>query len=97
VAAIETGSRVCLAELIAALSLGTDLGLGHPMEHVLRQCVLALRLGERFGLGESERSVVYYVALLAWVGCHADSYEQARWFATTSRFGETSTPLTWSG
>ena len=50
------------------------------MEHVLRQCVLALQLGERFGLGESERSVVYYVALLAWVGCHADSYEQARWF-----------------
>lgn len=50
------------------------------MEHVLRQCVLALQLGERFDLGESERAVVYYVALLAWVGCHADSYEQARWF-----------------
>src|SRR5438045_5700955 len=50
------------------------------MEHVLRECVLALGLGERLGLAESERSVVYYVALLAWVGCHADSYEQARWF-----------------
>jgi HD-GYP domain-containing protein (c-di-GMP phosphodiesterase class II) len=71
---------VCLAELIAALSLGTDLGLGHPMEHVLRQCVIALGLGERCGLDESERVVVYYVALLAWVGCHVDSYEQARWF-----------------
>jgi HD-GYP domain-containing protein (c-di-GMP phosphodiesterase class II) len=76
----EGKSGVCLAELIAALSLGTDLGLGHPMEHVLRQCVIALGLGERFGLDESERSVVYYVALLAWVGCHVDSYEQARWF-----------------
>jgi HD-GYP domain-containing protein (c-di-GMP phosphodiesterase class II) len=76
----EGDSGVCLAELIAALSLGTDLGLGHPMEHVLRQCVLALGLGERFRLDESERSMVYYVALLAWVGCHADSYEQARWF-----------------
>jgi HD-GYP domain-containing protein (c-di-GMP phosphodiesterase class II) len=50
------------------------------MEHVLRQCVIALGLADCFGLGESERSVVYYVALLAWVGCHADSYEQARWF-----------------
>jgi HD-GYP domain-containing protein (c-di-GMP phosphodiesterase class II) len=50
------------------------------MEHVLRQCVIALGLAERFGLSESERSVVYYVALLAWVGCHADSYEQAHWF-----------------
>ena len=56
---MSSGSRVCLAELIGALSLGTDLGLGHPMEHVLRQCVLALQLGERFGLGESERPVVY--------------------------------------
>lgn len=50
------------------------------MEHVLRQCVIALGLAECFGLDESERSVVYYVALLAWVGCHADSHEQARWF-----------------
>ena len=71
---------VCLAELIAALSLGTDLGLGQPVEHVLRMCVLALGLAERFGLDESERSVVYYVALLAWVGCCVDSFEQARWF-----------------
>ena len=79
-AGTEGRSGVCLAELIAALSLGTDLGLGQPMEHVLRQCVIALGLAECFGLDESERSVVYYVALLAWVGCHADSHEQARWF-----------------
>jgi HD-GYP domain-containing protein (c-di-GMP phosphodiesterase class II) len=73
-------SGVRLAELIAALSLGTDLGLGQPMEHVVRECVLALGLAERLGLEERERLVVYYVALLAWVGCHADSFEQARWF-----------------
>jgi HD-GYP domain-containing protein (c-di-GMP phosphodiesterase class II) len=80
VAATEPRAGVRLAELIAALSLATDLGLGLPMEHVLRQCVVALGLSERLGLEESERTVVYYVALLAWVGCHADSYEQARWF-----------------
>ena len=66
--------------MLAALSLGTDLGLGQSPEHVLRMCVLALGLAERLGLEDSERSVVYYVALLAWVGCCADSYEQARWF-----------------
>ncbi|HET8673418.1 MAG TPA: HD domain-containing phosphohydrolase, partial [Thermoleophilaceae bacterium] len=76
----EADSSVCLAELIAALSLGTDLGLGQPMEHILRESVLASGLGERLGLDEGECSVMYYVALLAWVGCHADSYEQARWF-----------------
>jgi DNA-binding NarL/FixJ family response regulator len=48
-------SGVPLAELIAALSLGTDLGLGQPMEHVVRECVLALGLAERLGLEERER------------------------------------------
>ena len=71
---------VRLAELVAALSLGVDLGFGQPMEHVLRQCVIALRLAERAGLDDDARSVVYYTALLVNVGCHADAYEQAKWF-----------------
>jgi HD domain len=75
-----TGTRVRLAELIAMISLGTDLGMGQPMEHVLRQSLIALRLAERLGLDEATRGVVYYVSLLAWVGCHVDAYEQAKWF-----------------
>ena len=70
-----------LAELVAALSLGIDLGFGQPMEHVLRQCLIALRLAERMGLDEDERAVVYYTALLINVGCHSDAHEQAKWFA----------------
>jgi HD-GYP domain-containing protein (c-di-GMP phosphodiesterase class II) len=50
------------------------------MEHILRECLLAMRLGERLGLDDSQRAVAYYTALLAWVGCHVDAYEQARWF-----------------
>jgi HD-GYP domain-containing protein (c-di-GMP phosphodiesterase class II) len=73
-------SNVRLAELVATLSLGTDLGLGQPMEHVLRQCLIALRLSERFGFDEAQRQVVYYSGLLAWVGCFTDAYEQAKWF-----------------
>lgn len=72
--------RVRLAELVALLSLGTDLGLGQPMQHMIRACLIALRLGEGLGLAESERGVVYYSGLLAWVGCHTDAYEQAKWF-----------------
>ena len=75
-----TGAKVRLAELIAMLSLGTDLGLGLPMEHVMRQSLIALRLADRLGLDESTRGVVYYVGLIAWVGCHVDAYEQAKWF-----------------
>ena len=74
------GAHIRLAELIAALSLGIDLGFGQPMEHVLRQCLIALRLAERAGVEERERAVVYYTALLINVGCHTDAHEQARWF-----------------
>src|SRR5256714_7711799 len=72
--------QVRLAELVAALSLGIDLGFGQPMEHVLRQCLIALRLGEGLGLDGEARAVVYYTALLINVGCHTDAHEQAKWF-----------------
>jgi HD-GYP domain-containing protein (c-di-GMP phosphodiesterase class II) len=73
-------THVRLAELVAALSLGVDLGFGQPMEHVLRQCLIALRVAERVGLDEHARAVVYYTALLVNVGCHSDAHEQAKWF-----------------
>jgi HD-GYP domain-containing protein (c-di-GMP phosphodiesterase class II) len=72
--------QVRLAELVGALSLGIDLGFGQPMEHVLRQCLIALRLAEGLGLDEEQRAVVYYTALLVNVGCHTDAHEQAKWF-----------------
>lgn len=69
-----------LAELVGALSLAVDLGLGQPMEHLARSCLLACRLGERAGLDDDERASLYYVAMLGWVGCIADSHEAASWF-----------------
>jgi hypothetical protein len=41
------------------------------MEHKLRTCLLAVRLGELLGLDEDQLSDVYYVALLRWIGCTA--------------------------
>jgi HD-GYP domain-containing protein (c-di-GMP phosphodiesterase class II) len=72
--------QVRLAEVVAALSLGIDLGFGQPMEHVLRQCLIALRLAERLGVDEQTRVSVYYSALLVNIGCHTDAHEQAKWF-----------------
>ncbi len=72
--------RIRLAELVAALSLGVDLGFDQPMEHVLRQSLIALRLAERLGVDEQARVAVYYTALLTNVGCHSDAHEQAKWF-----------------
>ncbi|HLV98080.1 MAG TPA: HD domain-containing phosphohydrolase [Ktedonobacterales bacterium] len=69
-----------LAELMASLSLATDLGMGQPLEHALCSCVLAVRLGELLGLGEEELREVYYLALLHHIGCTADTYRMAALF-----------------
>jgi hypothetical protein len=41
---------VSLAELVATLSFVADLGMGRPMERVLRQTVVAMQLGSAFGV-----------------------------------------------
>src|SRR5439155_1158902 len=38
-----------LADLVAAFSIGCDLRLGQPMEHVLRSWRITARMGERMG------------------------------------------------
>ena len=54
-----------LAEVVASLSLTTDLAGGLPLEHGPRRNLLAVWLGEDLGLSADELSDVYYVALLA--------------------------------
>jgi hypothetical protein len=57
-----------VAELPVALSLATALGTGQPLEHGLRTCWLSLAAAEQLGLDATARSVVYFVALLRFVG-----------------------------
>ena len=78
--ATREADGVRLAELVASLSLATDLGLGQPEEHVLRMTVIATRLATAAGSSDDERASAFYVSLLGWVGCVADSHELARWF-----------------
>jgi len=57
------GEGVRAAEVIAALSLATDLGIGVPLEHGLDSTVFAMRLGERLGVdSEREAEVMGLVA-----------------------------------
>jgi len=82
----EGDSGVRLAELVAAFSLAMDLGLGQPMEHVLRSWMIAARLGDRTGLAADDRDSLYWVVTLAWVGCVADTPEVASWFGDDIAF-----------
>jgi HD-GYP domain-containing protein (c-di-GMP phosphodiesterase class II) len=73
----RTGPETRLAELIAALSLATDLGMGQPMEFALRVATLAVELGQRLGLTTDDLADVYYLALVKHIGCTSDSLEFA--------------------
>lgn len=66
--------------------MATDLGMGQPMEHVLRSWLIAARLGERLDPEPEARVALYYVMLLAWVGCVADTAEVATWFGDDIAF-----------
>lgn len=76
----EPCEGIRLADLVAAFSLGSDLGLGQPMEHALRSWLIASRLASRMGLDHQDRHDLFYVVTLAWVGCVADTPDVAHWF-----------------
>jgi HD-GYP domain-containing protein (c-di-GMP phosphodiesterase class II) len=64
-----TASPVALGDLLTALSLATDLGLGQPPAHMQRTSRLALRLGLRVGLEEPQLHGLRDASLLTYVAC----------------------------
>ena len=50
-------------------------GLGQPMAHALRTCLIAISLGRALGLREGQLADTYYTTLLRFVGCTSDSHE----------------------
>jgi HD-GYP domain-containing protein (c-di-GMP phosphodiesterase class II) len=99
-AAVSAGGRdsgVRLADLVAAFSLATDLGLGQPMDHVLRSWRIAAALGEHLGVEPEGRGDLYYVVALAWVGCVADTPEVAALFGDDIAFRADSYDVDFAG
>lgn len=71
---------VRLGELAAATSLFTDLGTGQPVEHGLRTSLVSMRLADALGLDLELRRELFYVTLLRFLGCTADSHQAAALF-----------------
>ena len=69
-----------LAEVVAALSLATDLSMGQPLEHGLRTALVAVRMARAIGLPEEEQVTVFYTGMLHFAGCTAESEIDARFF-----------------
>ncbi|MFF2555936.1 hypothetical protein ACFVUS_33345 [Nocardia sp. NPDC058058] len=70
-------ASIRVAEVLAALSLTTDLATGMPFEKGLAVCLIATAVAERLGLDEADRRVVFHAALLGAVGCTSRASENA--------------------
>ena len=75
-------SGVRTAEIVASLSLATDLAMGFPFENGLHSTLAAMRLGEKLDLDAETRQLVYYTSLLAYSWCTTDAAEAARLFGS---------------
>jgi HD-GYP domain-containing protein (c-di-GMP phosphodiesterase class II) len=64
---------VSRAEVVAALSLATDVAMAMPLESGLAICMLARALAEKAGLDDADVERVHYVAQLRHVGCTAEN------------------------
>jgi HD-GYP domain-containing protein (c-di-GMP phosphodiesterase class II) len=97
-------ARTRLAEVVASLSLATDMATGQALEHAMRRSLLALWFGEELGLSIDVLRDVYYVALLGTVGCSVEGAVLARQArdelailadATTVDFGSSPQAAAW--
>ncbi|MGH2792521.1 MAG: HD domain-containing phosphohydrolase [Actinomycetota bacterium] len=85
--------RVRAAEVIAALSLATDLGIGVPLEHGLQSTLFAMRLGERLGVDSKTASQTYYACLLFYIGCTAGAETAVEIFGDDDALTTHATPV----
>ena len=76
--ALSGEERISAAEVIAALSLATDLSIGFDFEHGLRSTLVAVRLAERLDVDRETAAQSYYACLLQQVGCTADIHMRAK-------------------
>ena len=86
-----------MADVLAALSVATDLGRAEPIEHMQRSAAVALKLGERLGLELAQLQALHDVALLTYVGCQVYGDDGAKWFGDDIAFQAEATKLDFAG
>jgi response regulator RpfG family c-di-GMP phosphodiesterase/DNA-binding CsgD family transcriptional regulator len=68
------------AEVIAAMCLATDLGMGFPFEHGLHATLTTMRLCDALDVDHETAVSTFYASLLMYAGCTVDGTERARLF-----------------
>ncbi|HEY0760587.1 MAG TPA: HD domain-containing phosphohydrolase [Acidisarcina sp.] len=65
--------RLCLSEIVSALSFALDFSEGAMPGHAVRSCLLGMRMADALGLSTAEKSDLYYALLLKDVGCSSNA------------------------
>ncbi len=64
---------VRLSEVVSALSYALDITEGQSEGHAVRSCAIGMRIGSVLGLGDAERSDLFYALLLKDLGCSSNA------------------------
>ena len=72
---------VALSEVLGGLSYALDITEGEPPGHAVRTTAIGMRLAEQIGLGEEERSALFYALLLKDAGCSSNASRLSSLFA----------------
>ena len=62
-----------MSEVLAALTYALDLTEGQPPGHVLRSCLIGIRLGQQLGLDPGRRAALFWALLLKDAGCSSNA------------------------
>jgi HD-GYP domain-containing protein (c-di-GMP phosphodiesterase class II)/DNA-binding CsgD family transcriptional regulator len=71
-------ARLPVTELLASLSLATDLGTGQPLGHGLSTSLLAVAIARELGREPDQVRHAQQVSLIRFLGCNADAGDTAR-------------------
>ena len=72
---------VALSEVLGGLSYALDITEGEPPGHAVRTTAIGMRLAEQIGMGEEERSALFYALLLKDAGCSSNASRLSSLFA----------------
>jgi HD-GYP domain-containing protein (c-di-GMP phosphodiesterase class II) len=85
--------RVRTVEVVATLSLATDLSLGVPLEHGLHSALIARRLCDELHADEQQATEAFYTAMLFYIGCTGTALTASRTFGDDDALTTYATPV----
>lgn len=76
-----------MAEVLGGLTLATDVASANQPEKALRTAILAVEIGRRHAIAETDLRDAFYVTLLRYLGCVGFAHEEAHLYGAGDDIG----------